>query len=1441
MTGIDQTQSKKQLFNDDQIHTGSAKLENHEKSAKPESALQFLQVFQVKTQTINIRNHSYEFNYYLEWQDFLFDTQTQLLKTEISSVLETQLWTECPDPYYQQIDLASVSFLMTIFPQKKKIILTHPFCSPELYLLEELEKRSDSQNVMDLNEKQILALKKLKESVEAVILVVRKTLPLSIEKITHLNGLADLLNYEKYKAINQQTNELSLRLQRIVNEYRPSFFEQISDFGLNLTASFAIFRIHILKFLAILPGLENDASGEQVKRMLIEAIRRLIEDTQKAKANNLKGDARALPASFVLVFQILIKIFHWIPPRPLANSVRHIVKLMAKRFIAGESISSSHKALNQLKNTKRDATLDQLGELVVSELEADQYLQKVLELIRGYSMHVPFGQKNRAGINSAHISIKVSALASRFNPLSPEETYQRVSPRLKMILMEAKQADVFINIDAEHYHYRDLVFDIYERVLLETAELKNYASTGIVVQAYLQDAFGHLKEVIELAKKRQITMPVRIVKGAYWDAETIEAEVHGHMSHQFLNKEETDIHFRQLIIEIFKHYPHVQLCVASHNFTDHCFAEVVRRVQFPATPVIEHQCLHMTYEALSLAMAKMEWVVRNYVPVGSLLVGMAYLVRRIMENSSQVGILSQMRTNRKIQKIPHLGSKIFEKKLKGQIFYDPMISAFSSNFRNVAPIQTYKRENRALCLKAIENAKKQFGQKYASRLPLSGQWQKVTASSYPEKVIGEIQWATVADAELAVDRLEQTCEKGLWAKCHYSHRSSVLLKVASLMIIQRLELAALIVFEAGKNITEALGDVDEAIDFLHFYAREERRIVERYPSLMARGICVAITPWNFPLAIPCGMIAAPLVAGNCVILKSAEQTPLIAHKLVELFYLSGLSDEVLIHLPGPGEEVGRALVKNPKVSGYVFTGSKTVGCWIYQEAGQRLTKNPINQMVCPTKVITEMGGKNAIIVTASAELDETISASLYSCFGHAGQKCSAASRILIDRSMLDAFVQRFKQAVIDLPVKASDDFDCSVNPVVDQHEKNRLLKMGEVIVEEVKQLGGQVIVNRQSEKLASNCVGPLVVMLPKNQALNHETQCYQELFGPIIYLIPFDQPAEAIEIFNATEYALTGGLFAQSQDDIDYFSKKMICGNIYVNRSITGARVGIEPFGGFKMSGTGPKAGGKNYLMAFHMEPINQKGIQYVLGQGLAYEQNTGLGGHHPQLARRSFLSAESRLVRFDRGIGKFIQNYEIIFQSLFAQDKEILRNFKTWMRHNFVGYVTESHFNLKIKGQLSYDDFSLIKERGILIATHNKPNIKIILHFLSALAVGSGLTILARNEKSFTSWTYVINLMHQSGFSTENLNIFYVSEKILLKFVQDDQIQFVIADGNLEYLADLMPYLFQNKGEHLTSLLTAYDAPHSWRFKRFLKQFILIRSFAVNTMRHGAPLEINS
>jgi RHH-type proline utilization regulon transcriptional repressor/proline dehydrogenase/delta 1-pyrroline-5-carboxylate dehydrogenase len=1372
-----------------------------------------------------IEHAEWKIYFYRDFKDLILDSKSNL-NPDVWSVIAPFLKQSSTD-FRVQLIIRSTPFLVGYFFQNKEIRFYSPKLSQELFLLQQ-------SDILDLNLETIKALRKHTEMAASLQF---QNFPSVIESLTATEGLPDLLNV-RFVKVEERAQEIIKKLLSKVNQYHPSLFEDVTDFGLGLTAQYALLRVHLLKFLAILPSLDHDKKGVEVKRILIESLKRFLTDDKKAKRLKKKGQERSLPSRYTYAIKLAYSCALICPAQPLVSIVRTSVRLMAKRFIAGESIEKADKSLKSLSLTKRDVTLDQLGELVVSEREADHYKTEVLKLVNGFSLHVKKGEKNSAGINRAHVSIKVSALCSDFKPHAPDYTYSLVAPRLKEILLAGQLADVFINIDAEHYHYRDIVFKIYKRVLLETPELANYKATGIVVQAYLRDASKHLKEIIELATLRGLMMPVRLVKGAYWDAETVEAIVHNFNAPQFLNKEETDIHFRQLIIKIYEAHPHLKLAIASHNFADHAFAEASREILFPAVGEIEHQCLHMTYEALSTALAKMNWATRNYVPVGSLLVGMAYLVRRIMENSSQVGVLTIMRSHKKHISLESPSAVHLKKKREGKLNYDLSVSKLEDQFFNVTPLKLYLDDERFWIESAMASFEKNnLGKSYENSFPINGDWTTIIASSNPQTIVGKIRFANLADAEVALATIDESYNNGVWANTKWPFRTAMLVKAASLMLARRNELSSLIVYEAGKSVSEALADVDEAIDFLNFYARTEAYLQRNLTDLTSRGPTAIISPWNFPIAIPCGMVASALVAGNTVILKSAEQTPLITQLLVDLLHEAGIPRDVLIHLPGEGETVGDFLVRDARVSTIVFTGSKPVGIYIASVLRKRIYQNKLTNKEYPARAITEMGGKNAVIVTINAELDETVSGILSSAFSHAGQKCSACSRVIVHNSLKEKLIARLKEASSDMAVGASFNFETSVNPVITKADQERLRESARQAIEEAQKFGGQLILDRSNDDLPGFCVGPVLIELPYERAFDRQSFAQKELFGPIVHIMGFDTLDEAAKLYNSTDYALTGGIFSQSQNDIDYLLTKLESGNIYINRTVTGARVAIEPFGGFKLSGSGPKAGGRNYVLALHQiseNPIDKSQTK------ITYSVEEGPDSLF-ELARPSRLSVSSRKDRIEKFLDQFISNFETHYQGIYGNYKEPLRNYKKWVSKNFINFMEREHKNRVIPGQLSFNDYSLYAEHTVLISTTDRPELKTLIQIFSCLSVGSGLTILCRNKKSYQWWTNLKTIFYQSGFSRENLEVIFVSSQDLKRTLNSAKLSVIIYDGPLnEYDIHVGSQLDDGKNDlRLKHILTTADNISVSNFYHHALNFIWVRSLAINTMRHGAPLDL--
>lgn len=1371
-----------------------------------------------------IVNENWQISFYSEFEDILFPSGGP--RPEIEKLIQFTEQLNYGKGFRRETTIAAFPFLCAVRPEERAIYIGTRRLSRELALMKLHEVNSDISKDI---EKQLFLLK---EHVEKISTLSSVNFPTEIEWVSFDSNLPTLWNREQWNDIDEESEIILKQLVKKTSDYRSSLFEKVSDYGLNLTAQFDLIRVHLLKFLALLPSLDHDKSGREVKRNLLESLRRLHDDSEALSKQKKRG-ARPLPRYLLLIFSLCYHVSQLVPAGILSTVVRILVRKMAKRFIAGESIASSHRTLKSLRATKREATLDQLGELVVSAREADEYFERVLQLIHGLKRHIPKGEKNAAGIYCAHVSIKVSALSHDFKPQAFEATYEKVAPRLRRILQEAAREEVFINVDAEHFNYRDLVLKIYSKVLLDSPELRSYEQTGIVVQAYLRDGANHLRDVIELARKRNIRMPIRLVKGAYWDAETIEGEAHQFIPPQFLNKEESDLHFRQLGYLTLKNHQYLQLAIASHNLQDHAFVESVRNLRFPQAPIIEHQCLHMTYEALSHGLAKMGWPTRNYIPIGNLLVGMAYLVRRIMENSSQVGILSIMRSHQKANGLVLAVDLLEDKKKKGTVNLDSFLVQLKSDFYPVRPLRLHIDDER----KALESSLYQFEQKltFSQSEYSQSQDEKVICSSRPEIILGTYKVNNVSESVSAVESAEKALLNSWWSKQSMAlYRVSIMMKAADMMLLKRNDLSSLIIYEAGKTMTEALADVDEAIDFLNFYARQEIAIQLSGQRVTNRGVISVIAPWNFPLAIPCGMSVAPLVAGNAVILKPAEQTPLIAEEFYQLMLQAGVPSEIFHLIQGDGEVVGAPLVTHPRTAGVIFTGSKGVGQWIYRNAGDKIIEHYHHQIPMQKKVITEMGGKNAIIITNNCELDETISGVLYAAFAHAGQKCSAASRILVHSEVKDALVARLVQAIKDLKVGEATDPSTAVNPLISSFDQERVRKSVEEAKDEAIRVKGKILIDRSFEKLPGYCVGPALIELPLHQAKKKDSWAQREIFGPVIHLIEFNSLIEAVEIFNGTEYALTGGIFSQSQDDIDFLLKFLRAGNLYVNRPNTGARVAIEPFGGFKLSGTGPKAGGPDYVAQFHF-PLSTQEVQTHEG---AWAKDSGYQLFTP---KPSLISVNGRIQRFNGFSTELMSKYELFMGSVNEKEKAQLSQFVEWIKDHLPAYLSGKHLNHVIPGQLSYNDKSLIKESGLFVTVSGKPSLKALHYLLASLALGCGVSIACVTEASYETWRSILSLAWKAGFSKTNVDLSLVSDKNLPALFQEPRYSFIYAGHFPQYHGSLYKGLIDSKAlsENMRLILSESDGVSLENPQSVLDQFIWTRSLAINTMRHGAPLEL--
>ncbi len=1286
----------------------------------------------------------------------------ETLRATVHQALEAAMAVVAKKPWRTTVDVAGTIFAVAIQPKTARIALGSPRFSTEQTLLWALR---DSQ----------LDLTALQELVHAWQDADPAAAPLVVDTVAAANGLTELLarHEAQWPTLLERIHARARTLHARTQAYRPPLMERLSQDGLEACAQSAVLRIHLLRFVAALPSLDHDVEGREVARLLRETLGNMADDSAQLRTDGGTGERSPLPAWLETLCRLGWRLLPLVPALWLATATRAGVRKLASYFIAGQTVQQAGQTLALLRATGRDATLDQLGELVVCEAEADTYAERVQALLDGVA-HFAQKSRNAADLPRAHVSVKTSALCSDFNPDDPDGTWRRVGPRLVQILRHAKALGACIQLDAEHYSVRDLNLKMLDRALKETDDLHDWADVGIVVQAYLRDAPQHVESVLALARKRGLRMPLRLVKGAYWDAETTEAAAHDYLAPQWLNKAETDATFQLLTLRALEAHDAVQLCVGSHNLRDHVFAHEARALFYPHAAPIEHQVLHQSYEALSTALAREGWAVRHYVPVGSLLVGMAYLVRRILENSSQVGVLTMARHGADLRALLEMPGNVLATQTLAR---DDLNSADPLNalppFRNVAPARLYLDDHRA----ALEDA---FVHQRALALlpkepvfPRHGPREPCPSPSQPERVLAEIRLCAQPDVRPAVARALGTP----WLKWSAGLRAAVLLRAAERLRVLRMDAGALVAAEAGKARLEALGDVDEAIDFLQFYAREALTLPQQTQPL---GVVAVVAPWNFPLAIPTGMVAGALAAGNAVILKAAEQTPLCAEFLVQVLRDAGIPDDAVQHLPGDGWEVSSVLVAHPLVHGCVFTGSVEVGLTISQRMLHKGHGRAFH------RVVTEMGGKNAILVTATADLDEAVSGCLQSAFGHAGQKCSAASRILVDKRVMPAFRTRFGQAASELVLGKAETPGTRVNPVIREEERDRLREAAEAAVAEINALGGRVLVDRSQETVDDAwTVGPVVLEFADSQ-LPPSSLAHREQFGPIVHLIPFEDLAHGVRLVNQSPYALTGGVFSQSQADIAFVVDELRVGNLYVNRAITGARVAVEPFGGFQLSGTGPKAGGPGYVQAFTYvatqdAPLDAQTLQVI-------DNRCAKPGDRPHAH-----------APHDDGT--------------LLREAASLRN---------VGEPTRV-----IPGQHTHNIWSMPRGATLVLTGHGQPLAGTLGHANAAQAMGNDVRVMTLSDGAHATWRTL------NRFPLERVT----EMPRLIEILNLPHWATIILDGEATDFATLVELVAQIPAEGRDTrqvLLGAQAVPSA---RETLKLHAHTRTVAVHTMRHGAPL----
>lgn len=874
----------------------------------------------------------------------------------------------------------------------------------------------------------------------------------------------------------------------------------------------------------------------------------------------------------------------------MGKTIRANIEGMARQFIIGENCKEAVKGIAKLRKDGFAFTVDLLGEATVSEEESQAYADGYHEVIDAIAAEqhkwktLPGNGSNSAydwgSTPPVNVSIKPSALYSQTTPVDVEGSVHGIYGRLAPIYRKVVAAGGVLCIDMEQLKYKEITLELFKR-LRSDPEFRDYPHLFIVLQAYLRDTNKDLEHLIGWARSENLPIGIRLVKGAYWDYETVLAKQNGWEIPVWTLKPESDIAYERLSKRILENSDIIYFACASHNVrTIASVMETARALSVPEERY-EFQVLYGMAEPVRKGLKNVAGRVRLYCPYGELIPGMAYLVRRLLENTANESFLRQsFAEGAALERLLENPQKTLNRMLAEQAEQRLEKHTGLPPFENAPMIDFTVPANRDAFAKGIETVRSRFGATIPlfinGRDVLTDDRLTTTNPAKPSEEIAFICQAGTKEVDEAVAAAAAAWPT--WRDTPAEERAGIMIRAAAICRERIWELASWQVMEVGKQWDQAYHDVTEGIDFIEYYAREMIRLEQprrmgRAPGELnhlfyqSKGVAAVIAPWNFPFAIAIGMVSAAIITGNPVVFKPSSIASRIGQCITDALREAGLPDGVFNYCPGRSSVMGDHLVEHPDISMICFTGSMEVGLHIIEKAsvvqpGQRQCK----------RVIAEMGGKNAIIIDDDADLDEAVLQVVNSAFAFQGQKCSACSRVIVLDSIYDRFVERLVRAAASLRIGPSTDPANYMGPVADSTLQKNVNRYIDIAKEE-----GTILLQR-TDIPEEGCYVPLTIV---GDIKPHHRIAQEEIFGPVLAVMRAGTFDEALEIANGTRFALTGGVFSRSPEHLERARKEFRVGNLYLNKGSTGALVERQPFGGFAMSGVGSKTGGPDYLLQF--------------------------------------------------------------------------------------------------------------------------------------------------------------------------------------------------------------------------------------------------------------------
>ena len=857
----------------------------------------------------------------------------------------------------------------------------------------------------------------------------------------------------------------------------------------------------------------------------------------------------------------------------IRQGVQLAMQMLGEQFVTGETIDEALHRARAMEAQGFRYSYDMLGEAALTEADAQRYMRAYENAIHAIGK----ASNGQGVIQGPGISIKLSALHPRYSRAQHQRVMDELLPRVLQLTELARHYDIGLNIDAEEVDRLDLSLDLLE-ALCFAPSLQGWHGIGFVIQAYQKRCPLVIDFVVDLARRTQHRLMVRLVKGAYWDSEIKRAQLDGQSDYPvFTRKHHTDVSYLACAQKLLAAPEAVYPQFATHNA--HTLAAVVQLAQDMHGDYVpgqyEFQCLHGMGEPLyRQVVGPLQRPCRIYAPVGTHETLLAYLVRRLLENGANSSFVNRMAD----------ASVSVD-----DLVQDPVVRTEEDAQREdsppgqphpqiALPAQLYgaARRNSSGPDVAHEPTLRQLAADMQAQVqtvavtplmatPFVGA-ERITLRNPADHrdVLGTVQYASAADVEAALQTASEAAPA--WAATAPAQRAAMLEQAADLLQADAPRLMALLVREAGKTWAHAVAELREAVDFLRYYAAQVRRDFD--PSThRPLGPVVCISPWNFPLAIFVGQVAAALAAGNPVLAKPAEATPAVAALAVQALWQAGVPRAAVQLLPGEGREVGLQLVRDARVQGVLFTGSTETARVLQAALAERL--NAHGQVV---PLIAETGGQNCMVVDSSALLEQVVQDAMASAFEAAGQRCSALRVLCVQGDVADRLVEMLQGAMAEITLGAPAHLAVDVGPVIDERARAGI----EAHVSAMAQRGCQIHRAKAPDTLpAGTYVQPTLI------EIDSIAQLTREVFGPVLHIVRYarSELPQLLQSIHDTGYALTLGVHSRIEETIAQVVDHTHAGNVYVNRNMVGAVVGVQPFGGEGLSGTGPKAGGPLYLL----------------------------------------------------------------------------------------------------------------------------------------------------------------------------------------------------------------------------------------------------------------------